>query len=70
MSEDKMRVDAMAGFAAPPFQPILSDAGAGPTFTTDHNAFDRHRRRYWRTVYSDRADYPAWLGSAASHPFS
>ena len=33
MSEAKMRVDAMAGFAAPPLHPILTDAGAGPTFT-------------------------------------
>ena len=33
MSEAKMRVDAMAGFAAPPFHPILTDAGGGPTFT-------------------------------------
>ena len=28
-----MRVDAMAGFVAPPFHPILTDAGGGPTFT-------------------------------------
>ena len=71
MSEAKMRVDAMAGFAAPPFHPILTDAGAGPTFTMlgTTNAFDRHRRRHWRTVYSDRAGYAAWLGSTASHPF-
>ena len=33
MREAKLRVDAMAGFAAPPFHPILTDAGAGPTFT-------------------------------------
>src|SRR5262252_7202366 len=33
MSEAKMRVDAMAGFAAPPFHPILADAGDGHTFT-------------------------------------
>ena len=33
MSEAKMRVDAMAGFAAPPFHPILTDAGAGTTVT-------------------------------------
>jgi quercetin dioxygenase-like cupin family protein len=33
MSEAKMWVDAMAGFAAPPFHPILTDAGGGPTFT-------------------------------------
>ena len=33
MSEAKMSVDAMAGFAAPPFHPILTDAGGGPTFT-------------------------------------
>jgi hypothetical protein len=33
MSEAKMRVDAMTGFAAPPFHPILTDAGCGPTFT-------------------------------------
>jgi quercetin dioxygenase-like cupin family protein len=33
MSEAKMRVDAMAGFAAPPFHPILTDAGGGPTLT-------------------------------------
>ena len=30
MSETKMKVDAMAGFAAPPFDPILTDAGGGP----------------------------------------
>ena len=30
MSEAKMRVDAMAGLAAPPFHPILTDAGGGP----------------------------------------
>src|SRR6516225_4764147 len=33
MTEAKMRVDAMAGFAAPPFRPILTDASGGPTFT-------------------------------------
>jgi|SRR5215831_11626681 len=33
MTEAKMRVEAMAGLAAPPFHPILTDAGAGPTFT-------------------------------------
>jgi quercetin dioxygenase-like cupin family protein len=33
MIEAKIRVDAVAGFAAPPFHPILTDAGAGPTFT-------------------------------------
>jgi quercetin dioxygenase-like cupin family protein len=33
MSEEKMRLDAMAGFAAPPFHPILTDACGGPTFT-------------------------------------
>jgi quercetin dioxygenase-like cupin family protein len=33
MSEAKMRLDAMAGVAAPPFHPILTDAGTGPTFT-------------------------------------
>ena len=33
MSEAKMRVDAMAGLAAPPFDPVLTDAGGGPTFT-------------------------------------
>ena len=33
MSESKMKVDAMAGFAAPPFHPILTDAGGGLTFT-------------------------------------
>jgi quercetin dioxygenase-like cupin family protein len=32
MSEAKMRVDAMADFDAPPFQPILTDADAGQTF--------------------------------------
>lgn len=32
MSEAKS-VDAAAGFAAPPFQPILTDAGGGHTFT-------------------------------------
>ncbi|HEX8799394.1 MAG TPA: cupin domain-containing protein [Terriglobales bacterium] len=33
MSEAKTTVDAMTGFAAPPFHPILTDAGGGPTFT-------------------------------------
>ena len=33
MSEAKMRVDAIAGVAAPPFHPILTDDGGGPTFT-------------------------------------
>ena len=33
MREAKLRVDAMAGFAAPPFHPILTNAGGGPTFT-------------------------------------
>lgn len=33
MSESKVRGDAMAGFAAPPFHPILTDAGGGFTFT-------------------------------------
>jgi hypothetical protein len=33
MSEAKMRADATAGFAAPPFHPILTDAGDGPIFT-------------------------------------
>ena len=33
MSETKMSVGAMPGFAAPPFDPILSDAGTGQTFT-------------------------------------
>ena len=33
MSESKMRVDAMAGLAAPPFHPILTDPGGGLTFT-------------------------------------
>ncbi|MGE5327547.1 MAG: cupin domain-containing protein [Deltaproteobacteria bacterium] len=33
MSEAKMSVDAIAGLAAPHFQPILTDAGAGNTFT-------------------------------------
>jgi len=33
MSEAMMRVDTMAGFAAPPFHPILTNAGGGPTFT-------------------------------------
>ena len=33
MTEAKMRVEAMAGFATPPFHPILIDAGGGPTFT-------------------------------------
>src|SRR6516225_1829530 len=32
MREAKLRVDAMAGFAALPFHPILTDAGGGPTF--------------------------------------
>jgi quercetin dioxygenase-like cupin family protein len=32
MSEAKMGVDAVAGFAAPPFHPVLTDAGGGPTF--------------------------------------
>ena len=32
MTEAKMRVEAMAGLAAPPFHPILTDAGGGPTF--------------------------------------
>jgi hypothetical protein len=64
MSEAKMRVDAGAGFAAPPFHPIVTDARGGPTFTMlgADIAFDRHRRRFWRTLYSDRAGYAAWLG--------
>ena len=33
MSEAKMRVDAMPGISAPPFHPILTDAGSGNTFT-------------------------------------
>ena len=33
MTEAKMRVEATAGLAAPPFHPILTDAGGGPTFT-------------------------------------
>jgi quercetin dioxygenase-like cupin family protein len=33
MSEAKMSVDAMPGFAAPHFHPILTDAGSGHTFT-------------------------------------
>jgi quercetin dioxygenase-like cupin family protein len=33
MSEPKMSVDAMAGFAVPHFHPILTDAGSGYTFT-------------------------------------
>jgi hypothetical protein len=33
MSEAKMRVDAIAGVAVPPFHPILTDAGGGATFT-------------------------------------
>lgn len=33
MSEAKMSVDAMAGFAAPHFHPIVTDAGSGHTFT-------------------------------------
>lgn len=33
MSESKIRVDAMADFDAPPFHPILTDAGTGLTFT-------------------------------------
>src|SRR5215467_7992179 len=33
MTEAKMKVEAMAGFAAPPFHPILTDAGGGPIFT-------------------------------------
>jgi hypothetical protein len=71
MSEDRMRVDAMAGFAAPPFQPILSDAGAGPTFTMLGTTM-----RLIATAagtggrYTVITGYPAWLGSAASHPFS
>jgi quercetin dioxygenase-like cupin family protein len=32
MSEAKMSGDAIAGFAAPHFQPILTDAGTGNTF--------------------------------------
>lgn len=32
MSEAKMKLNAMAGLAAPPFHPILIDAGGGPTF--------------------------------------
>jgi quercetin dioxygenase-like cupin family protein len=32
MSEAKMSVGAMAGFAAPHFHPILTDAGSGHTF--------------------------------------
>jgi hypothetical protein len=51
MTETKIRVDAAAGFAAPPFHPILTDAGGAHLHDArDHNAFDRHRRRYWRTV--------------------
>ena len=34
MSEANMRVYAMAGFAAAPFHPILTDAGGGPTFSS------------------------------------
>ena len=30
MTEAKMSVEDMAGFAAPPFRPILTDAGSGP----------------------------------------
>jgi len=33
MTEPKMRVEAMTTFAAPPFHPILTDAGGGPIFT-------------------------------------
>ncbi len=33
MSEAKMSFDAMAGLAAPPFHPILTDAASGCTFT-------------------------------------
>ena len=33
MSEAKLRVDAVTGFAAQPFHPILTDAGDGHTFT-------------------------------------
>jgi hypothetical protein len=33
MSEAKMSVDTMAGFAAPPFYPILTGVGRGPSFT-------------------------------------
>ena len=72
MSEAKMRVDAMAGFAAPPFHPILTDAGGGPTFTmlgatmrliaTTAGTGGRYT--------SDRAGYAAWLGSTASHPLT
>jgi hypothetical protein len=69
MSEAKMRVDAMAGVAAPPFHPILTDAGGWPTFTMLGTTMRLIRRRYWRTVYSDRAGYAACLASTASHPF-
>jgi quercetin dioxygenase-like cupin family protein len=33
MSEAKTKVDAMSGISAPPFYPILTDAGSGNTFT-------------------------------------
>jgi hypothetical protein len=33
MSETQINVDAMAGLAAPPFHPILTDAGGGTTFS-------------------------------------
>ena len=33
MTEAKKTVDAIAGFAAPPFHPILTDASGGSTFT-------------------------------------
>jgi len=47
----------MAGFAAPPFHPILTDAGGGAHLhdARDHNAFDRYRRRVLEDgIYSDR----------------
>ena len=33
IKEGKMMLDAGAGFDAPPFDPVLTDAGGGPTFT-------------------------------------
>ena len=71
MTEAKMRVEAMAGLAAPPFHPILTDAGAGPTFTmlgTTMRLIATAAGTGGR-YHSDRAGHAAWLGSTASHPF-
>jgi hypothetical protein len=72
MGEAKMRVDAMAGFAAPPFHPILTDAGSGPTFTMLGTTM-----RLIATAAGNGGRYtvieqvtPPWLGSTASHPFT